>query len=108
MHKKNPMNTVALPSWCKPCAGGCLLAVHVQPNAKTTAAAGEHDGALKIRLAAPPLDGRANAALMDWVARACGLAKRDVTLKSGDASRRKLLVLAGIDAADAAQRLLAA
>jgi uncharacterized protein len=69
--------------------GGCELLVQVVPNAGQTAAAGLHDGALRLRLAAPPIDGRANAALLQWLARSLNLPKRAVTLVRGESARRK-------------------
>ncbi|MEW6704645.1 MAG: DUF167 domain-containing protein [Pseudomonadota bacterium] len=73
--------------------GGTALLVAVIPNAKRTEAVGLHDGALRLRLAAPALEGRANEALVEWLAGELGLAKRQLTLKQGAASRRKRLLL---------------
>ncbi len=70
---------------------GCRLDVSVSPNAKRTAADGLHDGALRVRLAAPPVDGKANARLLAWLADELGCPKRAVTLLRGDTSRRKQL-----------------
>lgn len=70
---------------------GCELLVQVVPNAGRTAVAGLHDGALRVRLAAPPIEGRANAELLQWMARVLGLPRRAVTLLGGDLSRRKRL-----------------
>ena len=91
--------------WLRESAGRTTLTLHIQPGAKKTEVAGLHGDALKIRLAAPPVDGKANAALIDFVADRLGLAKSAVTLKSGQASRRKIIE---INAApyDTAQRLL--
>jgi len=69
--------------------GGCRLDVSVSPNARRTAADGLHDGALRVRLAAPPVDGKANAQLLGWLAGELGCPKRAVTLLRGDTSRRK-------------------
>ena len=80
------------------------LTLHIQPGAKKTEVAGEHGDALKIRLAAPPVDGKANAALIAFVADRLGVAKSTVTLKSGQTSRRKVLEVAGAPA-DIKQRL---
>ena len=66
-----------------------LLSLHVQPGAKRTGAAGEHGGALRIRLAAPPVDGRANAELVRFLADAFGVPQRQVTIVRGEASRQK-------------------
>ena len=91
--------------WLREGGGRTTLTLHIQPGAKKTEVAGLHGDALKIRLAAPPVDGKANAALIDFVADRLGLAKSAVTLKSGQASRRKIIE---INAAlyDTAQRLL--
>ena len=71
---------------------GCItLTLHIQPGAKKTEVAGLYGDALKIRLAAPPVDGKANAALLGFVAERLGLSKSAVTLKSGHTSRRKVL-----------------
>lgn len=67
----------------------CVLDISVSPNAKRTAADGLHDGALRVRLAAPPVDGKANAQLLGWLADELGCPKRAVTLLRGDTSRRK-------------------
>lgn len=71
----------------------CELQVQVVPNASRTAVAGLHDGALRVRLMAPPIDGRANTALLAWVAAALGLPRRSVQLLSGESGRRKRLAL---------------
>jgi uncharacterized protein len=77
----------------KAIASGCELLVQVVPNAGHTALAGLHGDALRVRLAAPPIEGRANAALMQWLAKSLGLPRRAVTLVGGDLSRRKRLQL---------------
>ena len=73
---------------------GCELLVQVVPNAGRTVIAGLHDGALRVRLAAPPIEGRANAKLLQWLARALELPRRAVTLAGGEISRRKRLHVA--------------
>jgi hypothetical protein len=67
----------------------CVLSVTVQPNARRTEVTGLHEGALRIRLAAQPIEGQANDALVQWLARELGLAKRDVRLRRGAAARHK-------------------
>ena len=69
------------------------LAVSVQPNAKRTAADGLHDGALRVRLCAPPVDGKANQRLIDWLAGELGVPKRAVQLVRGESARRKWLAI---------------
>jgi len=71
-------------------AGNALvLTLHVQPGAKRTEVAGTHGDALKIRLAAPPVDGKANAELLRFLAAAFGVPRRAVTLLRGETSRQK-------------------
>lgn len=92
--------------WLRRKDGSITLTVHVQPGAKRSEFAGLHGDALKVRLTAPAVDGRANAALIAFVAQRLDLASSAVELKSGQKSRRKLLTVTGARA-DAAQRLLA-
>ena len=91
---------MALP-YLKAVAGGVELWVVVQPRASRTRAVGEHGGLLKIQLAAPPVDGEANAELVEFVARWLKVPRRQVTIASGETSRRKRLVIQGVDAASA-------
>lgn len=65
------------------------FAVRVAPRAARTEIAGEHDGALKVRVAAPPAEGAANEELVRFLARHLGLPARDVEIISGHASRTK-------------------
>jgi uncharacterized protein (TIGR00251 family) len=75
-----------------------VLDIHVIPRARKTAADGERDGALLIRLAAPPVEGAANAALVDFLASALDLPRRSVRIVSGERSRRKRVAIAGMTA----------
>jgi uncharacterized protein (TIGR00251 family) len=70
---------------------GSLLLVSVMPNARRTEAVGLHDGMLRVRLAAPPLEGRANDVLVEWLAAQLKLPKRAIELRHGASSRRKRL-----------------
>ncbi len=72
------------------------LAVYIQPRASKTELAGVHDGSIKIRIAAPPVDNAANLALIEFVADRLLLAKGRIHLVSGVTSRRKLLEIDGI------------
>jgi len=82
-----------------------LLAVRVQPRASRTDFAGIQGDRLRIRLNAPPVDGRANAALLEFIAVACGIAKSRVTLERGTTGREKCVRLHGLrEIPDALQR----
>lgn len=80
-----------MPAWLRVGGEGVTLTLHIQPGARKTEIAGEHGDALKIRLAAPPVDGKANAALIDFIAERLGIARSLVSLKSGQTSRRKVI-----------------
>lgn len=71
------------------------LTLHIQPGAKRTAVAGLHGEALKIRLAAPPIEGRANEALLKFIAESFGVPLRQVELKQGGQSRHKVVAVTG-------------
>jgi uncharacterized protein (TIGR00251 family) len=79
--------------------GSLELEVLVQPRASRDEVVGVHDGRLKVRLAAPPVDGEANAALLGFVARALGLPRAQVTLVRGQTARRKTVRVTGADEA---------
>jgi uncharacterized protein (TIGR00251 family) len=71
------------------------LEIYVQPRASRTEVVGLHGTALKIRLAAPPVDGAANQALVEYVAARLQVPKSSVRLVSGAGSRRKIIEVAG-------------
>jgi uncharacterized protein (TIGR00251 family) len=74
--------------------GSLILTLHVQPGAKRTGFAGLYGEAAKIRLSAPPVDGKANAALCAFLAETCGAPKSAVSLMSGETSRAKRVRIA--------------
>lgn len=71
--------------------GSITLSIHVQPGAKCTEVAGVHGDALKVRVASPPVEGKANEALRSFLAEAFGVPRRNVTLLSGNYARRKIV-----------------
>ena len=75
---------------------GTTLSVRVLPRSSKTLIDGVVDGSLRVRLAAPPVDGAANAALIELIARQCGLPKSDVRILAGEHAKRKRLLLCGI------------
>lgn len=80
---------MSLPPWLRADGDGVVLSLHIQPGAKRTEVVGPHGDALKIRLAAPPVDGKANAALLAFVAAKLGAGRTAVELVSGQTSRAK-------------------
>jgi hypothetical protein len=81
------------------------LRVHVQPRAKRSAIAGRHGDAVKVRLAAPPVDGAANAELVRVLAEALGLPRGAVRIVAGLAGRDKVVELDGLAPGEAERRL---
>lgn len=75
--------------------GALVFAVRVVPRASKSAVGGEHGGALKVRVAAPPVEGAANEELSRVLAEAFGVAARDVEVLSGHASRAKRVRVRG-------------
>jgi len=84
---------------------GTILSVRVVPRAKKSAFAGHHGEALKIRLAAPPVEGKANRALIAFLAQALGVRKQQIELLSGDRSRLKRLLIHDLSPAEVSGRL---
>ncbi len=81
--------------WYRGEIGNLTLTLHVQPGAKKTEVAGLHGDALKIRLAAPPVEGRANERLIAYLAERFEVPARCVILKQGETSRRKVVFISG-------------
>jgi uncharacterized protein len=86
------------PVWAHRDGAGWLLELHVQPGARQTAVVGEHGGRLKLKIAAPPVDNKANAHLLAWLAAQLGVPKASVRLVRGETSRQKTVAVCGIDA----------
>lgn len=82
-----------------------VLRLSVQPGAGRAAVVGRHGDALRIRVAPPPADGRANEAVVRLVAELLGVPERDVELVSGQRSRQKRIRVEGADPAEVSRRL---
>jgi uncharacterized protein len=85
--------------------GGVTLRVRVQPRASKEALGGERDGALVVRLTAPPVEGKANEALARFLGRALGVPPSAVRVVRGTTGRDKRVAVAGVTAAAALARL---
>lgn len=88
-----------------PHAEGCVLRLRVTPGARKTAAEGVMEGRLRLRVQAPPVEGKANVAAAAWAARTFGIRPSAVALLKGEKSRQKDLLLAGISTDAAATTL---
>ena len=89
----------------EPTKDGVRIAVRVQPRAARSEVAGLHGDRIRIRLAAPPVDGAANEALVRFLAEALGVPPRAVSIASGHASRSKTVTASGVSASEAMARL---
>ena len=87
---------------------GATFAVRVQPRASRNAIAGEMGDALKIALTAPPVEGKANEACVDFLANLLKVPRSSVTIASGESSRNKVVRIAGLRAGEVEERLRAA
>ncbi|ARG99805.1 DUF167 domain-containing protein [Legionella micdadei] len=81
--------------WYKREADVITLCVYVQPGAKTTGIVGLHGDALKIRLNTQPIEGRANEALLSYIAQLFDVPTRQVKLVRGNKARQKILTITG-------------
>ena len=88
--------------------GAVRFEVQARPRAKKSRVSAVREGAVVVQLAAPPVDGAANAELVETIAKALGIARREVTLVRGDTSRTKVVEVRGLTARDVAARLLQA
>ena len=84
---------------------GATFAVKVQPRARKNAITGELDGALKLTLTAPPVDGKANQGCIEFFANLLKVPRSSVTIASGQSSRRKVVRVSGLTAAEVTKRL---
>ena len=89
-------------------AGAVTFAVKVHPRAKKDAITGEVGDALKMALNAPPVDGKANAACVRFIAEILRVPRSSVTIAAGETNRNKLIRVVGVSAAQAEERLRAA
>lgn len=85
--------------------GVVLLSLYIQPKASGNQVVGLHDGALKLAITAPPVDGKANAAVIGFLAETLGVAKKDIAITHGHSSRRKQLTVRGLSAEAIRQKL---
>lgn len=81
----------------KAAENGVTISLRVQPRAPRTKLDGVHDGALRLRVSAPPVDGAANAVIIDFLSKQLNVRKSDIEIIQGESSRQKVVFVAGID-----------
>lgn len=87
--------------------GGVSFTVKVHPRAKRDAITGEVGDAVKLSLIAPPVDGRANQACIEFLAKFLNVPRSSITIAAGESSRRKVIRVTGISAAQLREKFLA-
>ncbi|MBX3040758.1 MAG: YggU family protein [Bdellovibrionaceae bacterium] len=85
--------------------GAVRLHLLIQPNASKSEVSGPHDGSLKIRIQSPPIDGKANETLVEFLAKKLGVSKRSVQLVKGETSRHKVVEITGLEIETLKQKL---
>ena len=83
------------------------ITVHVRPNARRNEALGFEDGVLRVKIAAPPVKGRANKELIEFLSQLLGVSKGNVTIEKGATSRSKVIGISGLSQAEVSKRLAA-
>lgn len=84
-------------TWLKINADSAQILLHVQPGARTSEIVGVHGDALKIRIAAAAIEGKANAAVCQFIANKLGICVTQVEVQRGSKSRRKIIKIAPLD-----------
>jgi uncharacterized protein (TIGR00251 family) len=92
--------------WIRETDQGVYLSIQVAPRASRNEVQGLHNDALKIRLTAPPVDGKANKALTRFLSKTLRVPSSSISIQSGETGRKKVLTITGISAADITERLL--
>lgn len=85
--------------------GGVTFAIKVHPRAKKNASAGKSGDALKVALTAPPVEGKANQACIEFLAKLLEVPRSSVTIAAGETSRNKVIRVAGLSAVEVEKRL---
>jgi uncharacterized protein (TIGR00251 family) len=94
-------------AWCSALAGGVRLAVQITPNAKKTEVVGVLDDALKLKLQAQPIEGKANEALIKYLAKALAVPRSAIAITHGQAGRKKLIeIVSATLSPEAVEKLL--
>jgi len=92
-------------SWITDSNAGCIIAVHVSPRASRNSIQGKYGDALKIRLKAPPVDGKANKELLAYLSGCLNIATRQLELLTGDTGRHKRILARHLTAQSARELL---
>ena len=87
-------------------SGSVRISIYVQPRASRTEIVGLHGDAIKLRVAAPPVEGEANDEVVRFLAKTLGVPASSVSVVSGSSSRRKIIEVSGVTNTQAEQQLL--
>ncbi len=84
-----------------------IVTIQVQPNARRNEVVGFEEGVLRVKIAAPPVKGKANKELIDFLSKLLGVSKSSITIEKGLTSRRKVIAIEGLSQAEVLRRLRA-
>ena len=110
LHTPRPTSALALvearmSTPLKNTARGCLLRLHASPRASRTRLAGLHGDRVKLQIAAPPVDGKANKEIVAFLSKRLGVSKQSIVWVSGESGKRKSLEVIGLDRTKVAEKL---
>lgn len=94
-----------MPSFLKELDGRVHLEIKVQPRSSRNQILGEQDGVLRVKLTAPPVDGEANQALLEFLARQLNIPRKNLRIIRGESSRQKLLEVTGLSGSEVVKLL---
>lgn len=93
-------------AWIRDDKNGCIIEIHAQPQAKKNEVVGLHNDRLKVKIKSPPVEGKANECLIEFLADLLNVSRSSVTLLSGETSRQKKLHVRGLFSAQVEPELL--
>ncbi|MDN5292892.1 MAG: uncharacterized protein PWQ31_197 [Eubacteriales bacterium] len=93
-------------SWYTADGEGVRLTVKVQPRSNRNQVVGVEGDALKVKITAPPVDGEANRALLEFLAEKLGVAKSRLRILNGESGRRKVIFIGGVGSAEVTKKLV--
>lgn len=92
---------MSLPPWLQEHPDGVTLMLYIAPRASKSAVVGPHDDMLKVQVAAPPVEGKANKVLLKFLSGALGVPRGQLQILAGDTGRRKRVLVQGLSCEDA-------
>lgn len=93
-------------SWIKDSPEGCIVELHIQPQARKNEIIGLYNDKLKVKISAPPIDGKANQFLIEFLAEVLNVSKSSIRLLKGESSRQKQFLIRGLPPSQVEEALI--